>query len=78
MQKWASRIPRGDFGWVMTDLKNSSATVSALALSKKYPVHCACGVNLQMLLKALSPSDVTLEDAVSSGRAGIDVVGGSK
>lgn len=74
MQKWAARIPKGAAGWVMTDLKNSSATVSALALSKKYPIKCLCGVNLPMLLKALSPSDVTVDDVISAGRSGIAIV----
>lgn len=78
MRKWAGRIPKNARGWVLTDLKNSSATVSALALGKKYPVDCLCGVNLPMLLKSLSPSDVTLDDLLSAGRSGIDIVGRSK
>lgn len=77
MRKWAGRLPRGMNGLILTDLKNSSATVSALALAKTFPVECVCGVNLPVLLKALSPSDISLNDIVSAGRAGIDVVGKS-
>ncbi|OGH55922.1 MAG: hypothetical protein A3G34_05295 [Candidatus Lindowbacteria bacterium RIFCSPLOWO2_12_FULL_62_27] len=78
IEKWALKIPAGARAVILTDLKNSSATVSALTLSKKYPLDCLCGVNLPLLLKALSPSDAGLPDLVAAGRTGIDVVGKSK
>ncbi|MBI4179640.1 hypothetical protein HY522_09500 [bacterium] len=74
MQKWAARIESGDRGLVLTDLKNSSATVSALALSKKYPLDCVCGVNLPLLLKALSASVPGVPEILDAGRRGIDAV----
>ncbi len=74
IQSWAARIPGGSRGLVLTDLKNSSATVSTLTMAKKYPIDCVCGVNLPVLLKALSPSETTLDAIVAAGRAGIDVV----
>ena len=78
MQKWAERIPAGRRGLVLTDLKNSSATVSALDLAKTYPIDCVCGVNLPLVLKSLSPANVNLADLISAGRGGIDVVGKPK
>lgn len=78
MQKWAARLDPKTRGIILTDLKNSSATVCALALAKKYPVDCLCGLNLPMLLKSLSPSAPTLSDIVNAGRDGIDKVGRSK
>lgn len=78
IQKWAARIPAGSRGLVLTDLKNSSATVAALALARTHPIDCVCGVNLPVILKALSHSDTPLDAIVSAGRAGIDVVGKPK
>lgn len=79
MSKWAARVPAGQRGLVLTDLRNSSATVAALALTKKHAIDCISGVNLPMLLKALSPSEASLEDIVSVGRTGVEVVSrGSK
>lgn len=74
IQKWAERLPHGVRGLILTDLKNSSATVAALSLAKTFPIDCVCGVNLPVLLKALSP-DSPIESVVQAGRAGIDVVG---
>ncbi len=78
MQKWASRLDPGRRGLILTDLKNSSATLSALTLAKSHPIDCLCGVNLPLLLKALSPSETRLADMVAAGRAGIDVISKSK
>ena len=78
MEKWAGHTHAETRRIVLTDLKNSSATVAALALAKKYPLDCLCGVNLPLLLKAISQSDVALSDILSAGRAGIDIVCKSK
>lgn len=75
IQKWAKKIPKGARGVILTDLKNSSATVAALSLAKSHPIDCVCGVNLPMLLRALSPSVRTVEEIMEAGRAGIDRVG---
>lgn len=75
IQKWAAQIPPECRGLILTDLKNSSASVCALALAKKYPLDCVCGVNLPLLLKALSPNAVKMEDILSAGREGIGMVG---
>lgn len=78
MEKWAGRTPQNIQRLVLTDLKNSSATVAALSIAKKFPLDCVCGVNLPLLLKSLSPSEISLNDLTSAGRAGIDVVFKSK
>ena len=75
MSKWAGRLPQRSRGLILTDLRNSSATVAALSLAKKFPVDCVCGVNLPLLLKALSSSEPPLDELIEVGRSGVDVVG---
>lgn len=74
MQNWADRLPSGSRGLILTDLKNSSASVCALGLAKNYSVDCICGVNLPLLLKSISPGGAAPEEILAAGRQGIGVM----